>query len=135
MAGEDQGKNEFPTYPELLTKAHSMGLVGIETKELPAEEIKLTKEKNGKEVTKSFQMYKFRATVKLARKGQTMEFTAHGDAHVGNVGEHIVPHLLRMAETRAVSRALRMAVGEGMTSAEELDNLPNSVRVNEETIR
>lgn len=59
----------------------------------------------------------FRATV-VVKHGT---FEAFGDASPENVSRNIAPHWLRMAETRAVSRALRLATGRG-TAAEELDS-------------
>jgi hypothetical protein len=43
-----------------------------------------------------------------------------GDASPGNVGRMVTPHVLRMAETRALARALRHLLGLGMTALEEL---------------
>ena len=59
----------------------------------------------------------FRSTV-VVKHGT---FEAFGDASPANVSRNIAPHWLRMAETRAVSRALRLATGRG-TAAEELDS-------------
>lgn len=39
-------------------------------------------------------------------------FEAHGDATAENVGEHMRTCMPRFAETRAISRALRLALGE-----------------------
>ena len=47
-------------------------------------------------------------------------FSGYGDASAANVGRMIAPHIIRMAETRAVARALRLACNIGMTSREEL---------------
>lgn len=47
-------------------------------------------------------------------------FSGIGDASPDNVGNNIVPHIIRMAETRAKARALRDAVNVGATSLEEL---------------
>jgi hypothetical protein len=46
--------------------------------------------------------------------------TGIGDANPGNVSKQMVPHLIRMAETRAKARALRDAVNVSMVAAEEL---------------
>lgn len=43
-----------------------------------------------------------------------------GDASPANVNKMIVPHLIRMAATRAKARAMRDALDIGMVSAEEL---------------
>jgi hypothetical protein len=47
-------------------------------------------------------------------------FTAHGDADESNVNSMIAKHKIRMAETRAIARALRLYNNIGMTSIEEL---------------
>ena len=48
-------------------------------------------------------------------------FQAVGDASVDNVGDEIAPHLVRMAETRAIVRALRWATNSASTAEEEID--------------
>ena len=55
-----------------------------------------------------------------ADMGDGRTFSGIGDAHPRNVGRNIVPHLTRMAETRAKARALRDAINVGATSVEEL---------------
>ena len=47
-------------------------------------------------------------------------FTGVGDASPDNVRQHILPHLIRMAETRAIVRALRWATNTGKAAIEEL---------------
>lgn len=54
-------------------------------------------------------------------------FSALGDANPRNVNPKIVPHLVRMAETRAEARAMRKAVNIGVVAIEELDDLPEDV--------
>jgi hypothetical protein len=49
-------------------------------------------------------------------------FSGIGDASPENVSRNIVPHLIRMAETRAKARALRDAVNVGATALEELSD-------------
>lgn len=46
--------------------------------------------------------------------------TGIGDASPANVGRMVAIHCLRMAETRAVARALRHLLGVGLTALEEL---------------
>ena len=80
-------------FKTLLDKAHKQyGLAGVETEilQFPCAE-------NGN-------MAIFRATVKNS-DGAT--FSGHGDADPKNTTSTIAPHLLRMAETRAIARALR----------------------------
>ena len=47
--------------------------------------------------------------------------TALGDASLQSVGRGITPHLVRMAHTRALNRALRAFVGYAGTTADEMD--------------
>src|SRR5207244_4615170 len=66
----------------------------------------------------------FRATVhrKLGSKG----FVGYGDADPSNVSPLVRGAEMRVAETRAVNRALRKAYGIGLCSVEELGWLTGS---------
>lgn len=48
-------------------------------------------------------------------------FTGLGDANPRNVNARIAPHFVRMAETRALARALRTALDVGAVAIEELE--------------
>jgi hypothetical protein len=48
-------------------------------------------------------------------------FTGLGDANPRNVNARIAPHFIRMAETRALARALRAALDIGVVAIEELE--------------
>ena len=64
----------------------------------------------------------FKATV---YKSPTCEgFVGHGDADPSNVSPLVRGAEMRMAETRAVNRALRKAYGIGLCSVEEIASLP-----------
>lgn len=103
--GRVVGTKEVVTYPGLLSKAHEEGLVKIETTlvQVPSDE-------NGRT-----------AIAKVVIETAKGRFEAIGDASPDNVNSFIVPHLIRMAETRAKARALRDAVNIGILSFEELD--------------
>jgi hypothetical protein len=58
-------------------------------------------------------------------------FEAIGDASPENVPPHILPHLNRMAETRAKARALRDAVNIGVVSFEELDGTTEAPEISD----
>jgi hypothetical protein len=63
----------------------------------------------------------FKAIVKTAQCG---EFTGYGDADPSNVSPLVRGAEMRIAETRAVNRALRKAYGIGLCSVEELGWAP-----------
>ena len=94
-----QGK-EFITHAGLLECAHAAGLTSITT------EI----------VERTPEQCIMKATVMMGTK----VFSAYGDADIKNVNSMIKLHMIRMAETRAVNRALRFATNIGMTSSDEL---------------
>lgn len=95
-----QGK-EFILYAGLLALAHKRGLKSIRTEMLIESD--------------DFAMAK--ATVEGKDSGP---FEDYGDASTKNVGRMIVPHLRRMAVTRAKARALRDFTAIGLCSLEEL---------------
>jgi hypothetical protein len=94
-------------YATLLDMAHEEGLKSIETQLLL-----MPNEENGR-------LAIIQATVETA-KGR---FQGIGDADPGSVEAFLVPHLIRVAETRAKARALRDAVNCGIVSFEELDGV------------
>ena len=101
-----QGK-QYVLFAGLLDEAHSLGLRGIDT-----ELIQVPDDTNGRVAV-------VKATVEM-EDGRT--FSGIGDASPDNVGRNIVPHVIRMAETRAKARALRDAVNVGATALEELSD-------------
>jgi hypothetical protein len=101
-----QGK-QYVLFAGLLDEAHSRGLRGIDT-----ELLQVPDDQNG--------------SVAIVKATAEMEDGSHfsgiGDASPDNVGRNIVPHIIRMAETRAKARALRDAVNVGATALEELSD-------------
>lgn len=63
----------------------------------------------------------FKAIVTTNKSGKELSrFEAHGDATPDNIsGEMIKPHFIRMAETRAISRALRWYTNNAQVAEEE----------------
>ena len=101
-----QGK-QYVLFAGLLDEAHNRGLRGIDT-----ELVQVPTPENGNVAV-------VKATVEM-EDGRT--FSGIGDASPENVGRNIVPHIIRMAETRAKARALRDAVNVGATALEELSD-------------
>ena len=96
-----QGR-DYLNHSGLLRVAHENGLTGIQT-ELVSWDAK------GRA-----------AVMKATATGERGTYTGYGDANPSNVGKNIAGATLRMAETRAVNRALRLYTGLGMTTTEEL---------------
>jgi hypothetical protein len=99
-----EGK-EFVKYPGLLDLAHQHGLSSIEV-----DIVQMPTKENG-----NFAVC--RATV-MSKIGET--FIDVGDANPSNCSSKVAKHLLRMASTRAIARALRSYTNVGMTALEEL---------------
>jgi hypothetical protein len=99
--------NEFVRYEGLLDEAHQQGLCRISTTL-----IQIPRDDNGNVAIVAAEVETTRGT-----------FSGLGDASPANVGRMILPHVLRMAETRAKARALRDAVNIGVTAIEELGDL------------
>ena len=98
------GTKNFVLFEGLLSEAHKQGLKRVETdlRQIPDE------------------MNGHTAIVTAVVEIEKGPFSGIGDANPGNVGKMIAPHIIRMAETRAVARALRLACNIGMCSVEEL---------------
>jgi outer membrane biosynthesis protein TonB len=65
-----------------------------------------------------------RATV-MSKIGET--YTDIGDANPNNCSSKVSRHLLRMASTRAIARALRSYTNVGMTALEELADFNDAI--------
>ena len=114
-----QGK-DFVLFQGLLDLAHQDGLKSVAT-----ELIQIPNKENG--VSAIVQ------AIVVTEKGS---FTGLGDADPSNVNKMIAKHLLRMAETRSIARALRIATNVGMTAFEELggDDSPPASKAQKELI-
>ncbi len=106
-----EGK-EFVKYPGLLDLAHQHGLSSIEVNivQMPTKD-------NG-----NFAVC--RATV-MSKIGET--FIDIGDANPGNCSSKVSKHLLRLASTRSIARALRSYVNIGLTAIEELADFNDAI--------
>ncbi|WP_319408763.1 SWIM zinc finger family protein [uncultured Desulfosarcina sp.] len=106
-----EGK-EFVKYPGLLDLAHQHGLSSIEV-----DIVQMPTNDNG-----NFAVC--RATV-MSKIGET--FTDIGDANPNNCSSKVSRHLLRMASTRSIARALRSYTNVGMTALEELADFNDAI--------
>jgi hypothetical protein len=100
--------HDFVKYQGLLDMAHQKGIAQIEV-----ETIQLPSAENG-----NFAVCK--ASV-VSKSGES--FTDIGDANPQNCNSKVVRHLLRIASTRSIARALRSFTNIGMTCLEELADL------------
>jgi hypothetical protein len=111
---------QYVLFAGLLDEAHSQGLVAIDT-----DLVQVPDDSNG-------QVAVTKATVTIEKPDrstgevQQATYSGIGDASPQNVGRNIVPHLIRMSETRAKARALRDAVNVGASSLEELHDSDDS---------
>jgi hypothetical protein len=99
----EQHGRRYVLFSGLLALAHEEGLTRVTTTL-----VQIPNESNGNVAI-------CHATVETT-KGS---FDGIGDASPTNVGRAIVPHLIRMSETRAVARAFRVAVNVGEALADD----------------
>ena len=111
-----EGK-EFVKYPGLLDLGHQKGIASIEVDivQMPSKE------------NDNFAVC--RATI-TSRIGES--FIDVGDASPANTNSKVSKHLLRMASTRAIARALRSYTNIGMTCLEELSDINDAKNNGEE---
>ena len=100
--------NQFVKYAGLLDYAHQIGIGSIEV-----EPLQFPTKDNG-----NFAICK---AIVVSKVGES--FTDIGDANPGNCSSKVVKHLLRLASTRAIARALRSFTNVGLTALEELEDL------------
>jgi len=110
-----QGR-EYLTHNGLVRVAHEHGLRSLDAEVIHAD----------------FEKGAF--AVRVVADGDRGRFTGHGDANSKNVAKHLREACLRMAETRAISRALRLYTGLGMTCVDELPSQPNDVTLGESVV-
>ncbi len=101
----------YVSHSGLLRIAHRRRCVGIDTEI----EQHTTEAATGRWV--------FRATV---HKSKSASFVGYGDADPSNVSSLVRGAEMRVAETRAVNRALRKAYGIGICSVEEIGTIPTN---------
>lgn len=107
--------NKYVDHETLLNKAHEdCDVVKIKTKLV--------------EHDRQAKYAMFKAQVELPNYLETGKegaenkvFIGHGDADTSNTNAMTRDAYIRMAETRAINRALRFATNTGKTSAEEID--------------
>jgi hypothetical protein len=102
----------YVTHAGLLRLAHRKHCSGIETR----------LEKQYSDPSASRWVFKAIAYNSTLSKG----FVGYGDADPSNVSSLVHGAEMRVAETRAVNRALRKAYGIGLCSVEELGSVPRS---------
>lgn len=110
-----QGKS-FVTYEGLLDLAHQRNLLSLEVEiiQMPNSENNMT------------------AICKAVATTDKERYQDIGDASPRSVNSALVPHLIRMASTRAKARVLRDLTNVGMTAIEELSMEESSVVESEE---
>ncbi|MDR7855828.1 hypothetical protein [Tissierella sp.] len=110
-----QGKS-FVTYEGLLDLAHQRSLLSLEVEviQIPTNDNNMT------------------AICKAIATTEKERYQDIGDASPRSVNSALVPHLIRMASTRAKARVLRDLTNVGMTAVEELSMEDGVVSENDE---
>jgi hypothetical protein len=101
---KSNGTEDMMTFEELLRIGHEQGIIRIQTKM-----IQINEEKKSAI---------FKAQIKM--KNESI-YEAYGDANQENCGSMVKMHYIRMAETRAIARALRWATNNAAV-IEETEN-------------
>lgn len=105
--------DDMTNFEDLLSRAH----------EIYKERFEIKTEMITVDLEKKYALFK--ATVIVTheiKSGEDIElyFEAHGDATIDNLTSKMIqPHFIRMAETRAISRALRWATNNAKVAEEE----------------
>jgi len=107
---------DFVLYAGLLDLGHQKGILKIDV-----EPLQLPTAENG-------HMAFCKATV-LSKSGEV--YTDVGDANPQNCHPRVAKHLLRMASTRAIARALRSMTNVGMTALEEIADFGDIIDVHD----
>lgn len=101
---ESDWSEDMISFEDLLNIAHEKGIQSIKSEVIMIE------------IEKKCAVFKCTVT---DPKGKIFE--AHGDATMDNVpNKNIAPHFIRLAETRALARALRFYTNNGMVADVEL---------------
>ena len=109
--GIDIHGKPFLTFGGLLKEAHNKGLINIATNLLKQED-----EKNDTVIVQAIC-----TLIHPTLKDKVIQCTALGDANKNNIrNDFLEPHKIRIAETRAIARALRFALGLGYPTKEEM---------------
>lgn len=105
--GQVVAQKEFVRLAGLVDLAFQLGLESVESKieQLPAE------------------CNQWTAIVRAVARGRNGSFAGIGDASPTSVAAKLRPHYIRIADSRAVARALRLMTNVGMVALEELDEL------------
>jgi len=98
--------DDYIGFEALLSEVHKHKDISIQTEML--------RDNEGKSLLTNG--YVFKATITIGKS----IFTGHGDADNTNTTNTTKDAMIRFAETRAIARACRMAIGIGMTAKEEL---------------
>jgi len=108
---------DFVLYAGLLDLAHQKGILKIDVDpiQLP------TKENDHMAICRA---------IVISKSGEV--FSDVGDATPQNCHPRVAKHLLRMASTRAIARALRSMTNVGMTALEEIGDFGDIIDVKQE---
>ncbi len=113
-------EDDIVSFEVLLTAAHKKAKesdFGLNIK------TNVIRDESGKpliNLAEKFAVFKARVFLTDITGKEIQSFEGHGDATDTNVkGEHIKPHFIRMAETRAIVRALRWYTNNGCAEEEK----------------